>query len=243
LTKSTSISTSPFLLVNSGATLDASQRSDNTLTLASGQTLTGNGTVKGNVTASSGATFEPGMGIGTLALSANLNLNTASTTIIQINKSLSPSNSLAQVTGNAVYGGTLVITNLATNSFAAGDTFKIFSAAGYSGAFTNVVPAIPGINLAWNTNSLSSGVLSVVASPTPSPRIATTQMNGKNFIFSGSNGVAGWPYWVLTSTNFALPMTNWTLISTGAFDAYGNFIFTNPINPGAPQSFYLIELP
>jgi autotransporter-associated beta strand protein len=237
------VSNSPIITIGSGALLDASQLAGGTLTLASGQTLTGNGAVKGNVIAGNGSTFEPGITNGTMILSNNLTLNSCSTTIIQINKSLSPSNSLAQVTTNVVYGGTLVITNLATNSFAAGDSFKIFSAASYSGAFLSVVPTIPGINLAWNTNTLSSGVLSVVASPTPSPQIVTTVMNGNNFVFSGSNGVANWPYWVLTSTNLALPMTNWTLISTGAFDPYGDFIFTNPINPGAQQSFYLIELP
>jgi alpha-galactosidase len=238
----TFISSSPLVLVNSGATLDATPRADTTLTLASGQTLTGSGTVKGNVTVSSGATFEPGTGIGTLAISAKLNLITASTTVISVNKSLSPSNSLAQVAGNVVYGGTLVMTNLATNSFAAGDSFKIFNAAAYSGAFTNVVPAIPGINLAWNTNTLSSGVLSVVASPTPSPQIVTTAMNGNDFVFSGTNGVAGWPYWVLTTTNITLPITNWSLVYTGAFDASGNFIYTNPAGSNA-QLFYLLELP
>ena len=242
LVGSSTISNSQLIVIRSGATLDASQRSDATLTLASGQMLAGNGTVKGNVVVSSGATFAPG--IGTMSLNNTLTFNSGSTMLVQINKSLSPSNSLAQVSGNAVYGGTLAVTNVGTNAFAAGDSFKIFTAAGYSGAFTGVVPAIPGINLAWNTNSLGSdGTLSVVASPTSSPQIVTSTMNGNNFVFSGSNGVPGWPYWVLSSTNLMLPTTNWSLISTGAFDASGNFIFTNPVDAGAPQNFYLLELP
>jgi fibronectin-binding autotransporter adhesin len=214
------------------------------LTLASGETLTGNGTLRGNVVANSGAIFQPGSAIGTLVVTlGSLTLNAGSTTVIQINKSLSPSNSMAQVVGNVAYGGTLVITNLGTNGFVAGDSFKLFSGAVCMGAFSKIIPAIPGINLAWNTNNMAVGILDVVASPTPSPKVVTATMNGNSFIFSGSNGVPGWPYWVLTSTNLSLPVTNWTLTSTGAFDANGNFILTNPVSAGAPQNFYLLELP
>ncbi len=238
-----SISNSQVITVGSGALLDASQRTGGTLTLASGQTLTGNGAVKGNVVAGSGSTFEPGVGIGTLVLSNNLTLNGGSTMLIAINKSLSPSNSMAQITGAVTYGGTLMITNLGAQAFAAGDSFKLFNASSYSGAFASVVPAIPGINLAWNTNTLSSGVLSVVALPTPSPQIVTTVMSGNNFIFSGSNGVPGWPYWVLSSSNLSLPISEWTIVSTNSFDGSGNFIFTNPANLNLPQTFYILEIP
>jgi autotransporter-associated beta strand protein len=242
LTGNSSISNSPVITVGSGALLNVSARTGATLTLAPGQTLTGNGAVNGTVIAGSGATFEPGSPIGTMVFSNSLTLNSGSTTLIAINKSLSPSNSTAQVTGTVTYGGTLMITNLGAIAFAAGDSFKLFNASSYLGAFTSVSPAIPGINLAWNTNSLSSGVLSVVASPTPQPVIASSTMNGNNFILNGSNGVPGWPYWVLSTTNLALPMSDWSLISTGAFDPYGNFIFTNPMNSSASQNFYLLEL-
>jgi len=36
-------------------------------------------------------------------------------------------------------------------------------------------------------------------------------------------------------------LTNWTVVSTNAFDANGNFIFTNP-SPVWPQTFYLLQL-
>ena len=66
-----------------------------------------------------------------------------------INKSVSPSNAVAQVTGSLAYGGTLIITNLGATAFAAGDSFKLFNAANYSGTFANLLPVISGINLAW----------------------------------------------------------------------------------------------
>ena len=236
------ISNSPQIAVNGIATLDASQRNDTTLTLAPGQTLTGSGTVKGNVVVGNGATLLPGGGVGTIVLNNNLVFSAGSTALMQVNKSLSPSNDTAQVTGSVTYSGTLIVTNIGNIAFSAGDSFRLFKGASFSGTFANIVPAIPGINLAWNTNNLYSGFLGVVTSPTPSPRIAAATMNGSAFIFSGSNGVPGWPYWVLASTNLSLPMTNWTLISTGAFDSSGNFIFTNPMNPAGPQNYYLLQL-
>ena len=111
-----------------------------------------------------------------------------------------------------------------------------------SGAFTNIVPAIPGINLAWNTNNLNNGILSIVASPTATPKIAAMKVSGNNFIFSGSNGVPNWPYYVLASTNVALPLTNWSIVATNSFDASGHFNFTNPANSAMPQTFYLLKL-
>jgi len=139
------------------------------------------------------------------------------------------------------YGGTLVITNAGTSSFSAGDSFQLFNATNFLGNFTNISPAIPDVNLAWNTNNLRSGILSVIASPTVPPTISTVNLSSSNFILSGSNGVINWPFYVLASTNPALPLTNWTIVSTNAFDANGNFIFTNPNSP-SPHDFYLLEL-
>jgi hypothetical protein len=47
---------------------------------------------------------------------------------------------------------------------------------------------------------------------------------------------------VLASTNLALPVANWPVVSTNAFDASGNFNFTNPPSPNAPQAFYILRL-
>lgn len=234
-----SISGSANVVVNSGATLDASARNDVTLTLANGQTLSGSGTLNGNVLVGSGAMLAPSNSFLVLAFNNNLTLTNACTTLMELNKSLA-TNDVVQVAGTLNYGGTLVLTNLA-GTLAAGDNFKLFNAAAYSGAFTNISPAIPGINLAWNTNNLNSGILSVVASPTASPKISAINLNGTNFIFTGSNGVPNWPYYVLTSTNVALPLTNWTILMSNTFNAGGYFEFTNPAGVANGQ-FYLLKL-
>ncbi|MGH7954279.1 MAG: hypothetical protein ACREFE_20480 [Limisphaerales bacterium] len=65
--------------------------------------------------------------------------------------------------------------------------------------------------------------------------------NGK-FIFSGTNGFAGVGYYVLSSTNLALPSANWTRETTNNFDnANGFFSITNTVTPAA-QKFYRLQL-
>jgi hypothetical protein len=219
-----------------------SGRSDQTLSVGAGQTLTGDGTLNGDVSIGAGATLVPGTSIGALAFSANLVLNDGSTTVMAVNKSTNPSNDVAQVAGDLNYGGTLVITNLGTISFAAGDRFKLFNAAKYLGAFTNIVPAIPGINLAWDTSELSNGALSIVAEPTQPPEFGALKINGGNLIFSGSNGVPNWTYYLLATTNLKLPAASWVLLATNVFDEAGRFLFTNLADFDAPAQFYRLQL-
>lgn len=242
LTGASSISSSPLVAVGSGATLDASGRGDTTLTLAGGQTLTGNGAIKGNVVVGSGATLAPGGSLTTLAFATNLTLMGGSMTVIEINKSVSPTNDSAQVGGTLTYGGTLIVTNLGAAAFAPGDSFKIFSAANYSGAFTNVSPAIPGINLAWATNGLTNGMLSVVSSPTPPPQIGAAICTGNNIVLTGSNGVPNWLYIVLGTTNLAVPVSSWAPLATNQFDANGQFVVTNHLSTNGPQQYFLLRL-
>jgi autotransporter-associated beta strand protein len=242
LTNNGAIASSAVINVAASGTLDVSGRSDGTLTLASGQTLGGNGTVKGNVVVGSGATLAPGGSIGTLTFNNNLTLNGGSTTRVEVSES-PLTNDMCQVTANLIYGGSLVITNIGTNSFSAGDSFKLFNAGTYGGACTGLVPAIPAVNLAWNTNGLTNGVLSIVASPTPPPRIGAVTMAGNNFILSGSNGVPNWPYYVLASTNAVLPLAQWTRLATNIFDGSGWFTWTETVDPLVPQRYYLLQVP
>ena len=44
------------------------------------------------------------------------------------------------------------------------------------------------------------------------------------------------------STNVISPIATWRAFSTNPFDGSGNFIFTNPVNPGIPALFYLMQL-
>jgi hypothetical protein len=78
--------------------------------------------------------------------------------------------------------------------------------------------------------------------PVTSPRIVAVELNGSNLIFNGTNGVPGTLYYVLTSTNLALPISSWMRAATNQFGPDGSFAFTNAVILGAPQEFYLLQL-
>ena len=84
--------------------------------------------------------------------------------------------------------------------------------------------------------------LTTPVAPAPPPRFGSMAAGGNGFIFSGSNGTPGWTYYVLASTNVALPLGQWTTIATNTFDGNGNFSFTNAPATTAPQRFYLLQL-
>jgi len=75
------------------------------------------------------------------------------------------------------------------------------------------------------------------------PVIAGAQISGGSLIFGGSGGRASGVYRVLTSTNLALPLANWTSIATNADDASGNFSATNLLIDEDSQQFYTIKQP
>ncbi len=230
-----SLAASHSLTIGAGATLDVSGRMDQTLTLSPGQNLTGAGTVNGNLTNATGNTVSIGSSsaIGTLQVNGNVLLS--GTTVMKLNKSVSPSNDVLNATGSLNYGGTLVVTNLGS-TLAPGDSFQLFN-GGVTGNFTSVVlPSLPS-GLTWNTNSLNSGLLSVNI-----PLLITNlAVSGTSLEIQGTGGGAGLPYVLLTSTNLALPVSQWTPLVTNSFDGNGNFDFTTNVDPTLSRQFYILS--
>jgi fibronectin type 3 domain-containing protein len=79
--------------------------------------------------------------------------------------------------------------------------------------------------------------------PPPTVTFANISAASGSFIVTGSGGTPNGDYYVLTSTNLALPLSNWTRIATNQFDAGGGFSSTNTINTDDQQSFYRLQLP
>lgn len=75
------------------------------------------------------------------------------------------------------------------------------------------------------------------------PHIVSFSLQAGSGIFSGTNGPANATYYVLSSTNVALPLATWSPIATNTFDANGHFSFTNSINAAEPQRFFLLQVP
>lgn len=91
-------------------------------------------------------------------------------------------------------------------------------------------------------HSGNNSVIQRIISTNTAPFINAVALSGANLIVSGTNGAHSGNYYVLTSTNLLLPPANWLRISTNPFDAGGNFNFTNPLNPGQSQLFYLLQV-
>lgn len=82
------------------------------------------------------------------------------------------------------------------------------------------------------TSSIASGPVTILF-----------QHSGANLIMNGSGGSAGAEYRVLSSTNVALPMAQWTPVLTTNFDSAGNFSNAVPINSTNKSLFFRIAVP
>jgi autotransporter-associated beta strand protein len=226
-----------------GGTLNCSGSISTGPVIITDGTLGGTGTIGSAATVQAGGVLAPGNnGIG--ALTINNALTNTGTIFIRLNKSGAVLTN-SSVKGISIFasGGTLSVTNGGTDVLTVGDSFKLFYATNFTGAFTNIVPALPGAGLAWNTNDLATSGTLAVALGTIHPQIGQALLSGDELVVGGSGGAAGYNYTVLFSTNLALPLVNWNSLGTGIFDRSGSFMFTNSIDLQTPQKFYEIHVP
>jgi autotransporter-associated beta strand protein len=227
--------------ISGGSLLVNGSLGTNTVTV-NGGTLGGVGLINGPASVQSGGTLITGpASIGTLTFNAGLTLAAGATNVMKINKALQTNDQLV-VAGTLGYGGILVLTNLG-GALVAGDSFPLFNAGSYTGSYASLSPALPGPGLIWNTGTLAiDGTLRVQAAGPPD--FGGFGISGANFVFSVTGGPPGSPYRIVTSTNAALPLTNWTPLWTNTFDTNGNGPqLANPINPALPGQFFDILVP
>ena len=184
--------------VAGGAVFDVSAVAGG-FTLGAAQTLSGSGSVNGAVAIN--GTIAPGTSggtIGTLTLSNAPVLN--GVTLIKINRNNgTPLNDQIVLPSSGItYGGTLTVNNIGA-PLTAGDSFQIFSATNYNGAFATLNLPSLGTGLAWNTSTLTNGVLSVVLGAV-APQFSQVSLAGTNLVVSGAGGAANYNYSVLATT-------------------------------------------
>jgi autotransporter-associated beta strand protein len=180
LSGSGSISNSTPIAIASGATLDVSARTDQTLTLSNGQTLTGSGNLKGKLIVSSGATVNPGDTIGTLTVQSNIVLN--GTVVLELNRTNAPtSDKLTSTAGTITGNGTLTVTNLGP-ALQVGNTFQLFSQAVSGFATVNL-----SAGYLWANNLASNGTIQVTTVVSTNPTNLTLQATSNSLTLS-------WPF-------------------------------------------------
>lgn len=221
--------------VNAGTLLVNGSLGVSSVTVAGGM-LGGHGVINGPLTVQSGGTLAPGVaGIGTLTFANGLTLVAGSTNVMEINKA-AQTNDVLRGVNQIAYGGTLMVTNLG-GTLAAGDSFRLFYATNYSGSFAilNLPPL--GTGLAWDTDGLTNGILSIVAAAPPQFG-SITQTGDGNFLSSGT-GSAGVTYELDAATNLAPPIA-WSFVTNTVADQNGRFQLSDLQATNFTQRFYRI---
>jgi len=171
-------------------------------------------------------------------LADNTSLTVPASTVF--NFTLGTNNAEVTAQGNLTVNNTLNIT--AGDGFGAG-TYTLFAYAGFFFGTPVLGTTPPGYNYSI-TNPPGLIQLLVQSSAPPSPPIfGSISATANGLVMSGTGGTTNGTFYVLVSTNVALPLNQWTSVATNLFDGSGHFIFTNAINPNSPQAFYLLQLP
>ena len=133
----------------------------------------------------------------------------------------------------------LVLTNL-DGTLGTNDTFKLFSATSYSGAFAGVSPAQPRPGLAWNTNTLPmDGTLRLVQTVDTTPTNITAVLSGSALTLSWPADHTGWRLQTQTNALTVGLGTNW--VDVPGATATNQMSFT--IDPANGSVFYRLIYP
>ncbi len=99
----------------------------------------------------------------------------------------------------------------------------------------------PANNTVTNVTSVSTTII-----PTVPPYIGSFNIVGSNLAINGTNGVTGGTYYLLSTTNVAKPLNQWTAVATNVVNTNGTsgaFLFTgtNVVTPSLGQQFYILS--
>jgi len=173
----------------SGGTLlvNGSLAGGGAVTVAAGGTLGGSGTIGGPLTVQDGGGFVIDSFFDVyLELTVNNTATLSGTTLMNVNKGVSPNSNRVIGLSMVTYGGTLVVNNLG-GTLEAGDSFKLFDAVSYSGSFAAISPATPGIGIVWDMSSLPvDGTLRVATASLSYANLTHTPLGGAT-LTPGSN--------------------------------------------------------
>ncbi len=157
-----------------------------------------------------------------------------------VNFTLGTNSARIAATGSLTLNSTLNIG--AGDGFGAG-TYTLFSYVGSLSGSPTLGTTPAGFN--YSLTNPPGQLQLLVQSPLPPspPSFGSISNTGGGLVMSGTGGTTNGTFYVLVSTNIALPLNQWTPVATNVFDASGHFIFTNAISSNSPQAFYRLQLP
>jgi len=214
-------------------------------TVVSNGVLAGIGSIPGSVVVAPAGKIgagDAGATVGTFTIGGNLTSQGGAS--VRVNKTGGiKTNDQVAVTGSISYGGVLNVANITSDltALSPGDTFQIFNHGG-SGNFSSIV----GSGAIYSFDP-TSGVLTVLSigpgTFTNKTGITSFTVNGANVVITATNGQAGDAYYLLESTNIALPLGQWKVTATNVLGANGDYTFTgtNVVTPGSGQQFYILS--
>jgi hypothetical protein len=86
-------------------------------------------------------------------------------------------------------------------------------------------------------------VFGTLAGVTQPPVLSDVKIVDGNFLFNATGGIPNAGYTLLTTTNVALPLAEWTTNSTGTFDGAGSVSASIPVDPAVPAAFFWLRTP
>ena len=159
------------------------------------------------------------------------------------------------VTGSS-YGVTLTLTGSGFTGAGAGSvlltnvtasTGASYTPATVTGDTSLTVNFVPGTTATtWNATVVNGGSSAQVPFTVTVPAKASINTGSLNsagagkLVLSGTGGVAGNSYAVVSATNLNPPVV-WSPVVTNKFDGSGNFSYTNTVNSGTPGLFLRIQ--
>ncbi len=120
---------------------------------------------------------------------------------------------------------TAFLDDLSVSTPGYGTDFRAFSA----NSFNATVGSQAAVTIAQIVFTFSPGV--------------TILHDGGNVVVVGTGGSPGGSYRLMSSTDIALPISQWTPVATNLFDGSGGFRYTNAMDAGLPAQFFRIAVP
>lgn len=206
------------------------------VTVAAAATLGGTGSVGGAMNVE-GTLTPAGSTPGALTVSGTLTLSSTATSIFRISKGGTSDAILA--TTNVVYGGTLNVTSVGA-PLATGDSFQLFPATSYTGAFSATNLPTLGTALKWDWNP-ATGILSVVSAGPSGPGSITSSVTGGNTLNLTWPAGQGWR--LVSQTNNLAVGLDPNPAAWGTVPGVSDGSASLTIDPTKPTVFYRLVYP